>query len=57
MYLSPYQENTKKKWNSIIWASCQGSYKIAKLLISKGALQNYLEVKPENRLVALGSNK
>ena len=45
MYPYNYPENTKKKWNSIIWASCLGHYKIAKLLILKGALQNYLEVK------------
>ena len=52
-----FEENTKKKWNSIIWASCLGFYKIAKLLISKNALQNYLEFKPENSQVVLGSNK
>ena len=57
MYTYSNLENTKKKWNSIIWASCLGHYKIAKLLILKGALQNYLEAKIENRLVALGSNK
>lgn len=36
------ETNSKKKWNSLIWASCLGSVKIVKLLISKGAANQYL---------------
>jgi ankyrin repeat protein len=41
----------------LIWASCSGFIKIVKLLISKGAATQYLENKPENRHVVLGTNK
>ena len=51
------ETNSKKKWNSLIWASCLGYLKVVKLLISKGAAQNYLELKPENHHVVLGTNK
>jgi ankyrin repeat protein len=50
-------ENTKKKWNALIWACCSGYTSIVKILLSKGAGQQYLEVKPENRHVAIGSTK
>lgn len=50
-------ENTKKRWNALIWACCQGSNAIVKLLLSKGAGNQYLEVKPENRHVPIGSTK
>lgn len=41
----PYsiETNSKKKWNALIWASCLGFTKLVKLLISKGAAQQYLE--------------
>ena len=51
------ETNNKKKWNSIIWACCLGYYKLVKLLISKKAAQQYLEVKPEYRTVVMGSTK
>lgn len=43
----PYsiETNSKKKWNALIWASCLGFTKLVKLLISKGAAQQYLEQK------------
>lgn len=57
MYCSVYVENTKKKWNALIWASCNGYTKMVKLLIAKGAHLQYLENKQENRHVVLGTNK
>lgn len=50
-------ENNKKKWTAFIWACCQGNYKIVKLLITKGAANSYIDVRPDNRYVALGSTK
>lgn len=38
-------ENTKKKWNALIWACCSGYTAIVKLLLNRGAGQQYLEVK------------
>lgn len=38
-------ENTKKKWNALIWACCSGHTAIVKLLLAKGAGQQYLQVK------------
>jgi ankyrin repeat protein len=35
-------ENTKKKWNALIWACCSGYTPIVKLLLSRGAGQQYL---------------
>lgn len=37
-----FPENTKKKWNAIIWACCSGFTPIVKLLLSRGAGQQYL---------------
>lgn len=45
-YISYHSENNKKKWTAFIWACCLGSTKTVKLFISKGAAQQYLEVKP-----------
>ncbi len=57
LVLQDVETNSKKKWNALIWASCSGFIKIVKLLISKGAATQYLENKPENRHVVLGTNK
>lgn len=50
-------ENTKKKWTALIWACCMGHTKIVKLLLSRSAGQPYMEIKPENRHIAIGSTK
>lgn len=36
------ETNSKKKWNALIWASCNGYTKLVKILISKGAALQYL---------------
>jgi ankyrin repeat protein len=43
---SLFLENNKKRWTAFIWACCLGHPKIVRLMISRGAAQQYLEVKP-----------
>jgi ankyrin repeat protein len=50
-------ENNKKRWTAFIWACCQGHDRIVRLMISKGAAQQYLEVNPEFRNVVMGATK
>jgi ankyrin repeat protein len=50
-------ENNKKRWTAFIWACCSGHTKIVRLMISRGAAQQYLEVKPEFRSVMMGVTK
>ena len=57
MYLNHKIENNKKKWTAFIWGCCLGFTKIVRLMISRGAAQQYLEVKPEYRTVVMGSTK
>jgi ankyrin repeat protein len=57
MYYFCYEENNKKKWTAFIWACCLGLTKIVRLMITKGATQQYLEVKAEYRTVVMGSTK
>ena len=42
IFIIHYLENNKKKWTAFIWAACLGYYKIVKLLITKGAANQYL---------------
>ena len=57
MYKSYHLENNKKKWTGFIWACCLGHTKIVRLMLSKGAANQYLEVKPEYRNVVMGATK
>ena len=41
----------------MIWASCLGFNKLVKILHSKGALAAYMEKKPENSHVVVGTSK
>ncbi len=41
-----YLENNKKRWTGFIWACCLGHIKIVRLMIARGAANQYLEVKP-----------
>ena len=50
-------ENNKKRWTAFIWACCLGHTRIVRLMISRGAAQQYLEVKPEFRSVIMGATK
>lgn len=52
-----FTENNKKKWTGFIWACCLGHTKIVRLLISRGAAQQYLDIKPEFRSVVMGATK
>ena len=47
----------KKKWTPLIWASCKGFLPIVKLLLQRGAHQQYTVVDPNNRLVIMGTNR
>lgn len=56
-YSSVHSENNKKRWTAFIWACCIGNPRIVRLMLAKGAAQQYLEVKPEFRAVVMGSTK
>ena len=45
------------KWTSLIWATCKGYVNIVKLLIGRGAAEQYTVVDQGNRQIVMGAIK
>lgn len=52
-----FNAEAKKKWTPLVWAACKGYLPIVKLLLQRGAHQQYTVVDPNNRLVVMGTNR
>lgn len=47
-------EDGKMKWTPLVWAACKGHLNIVKLLLSKGAGEQYIAADPSNRQIMMG---